>query len=110
LEYDNSKNLYSTYRSQQLAPLAARGLPNAEDYIPDISSVGATDPKLEVNNFVSSPEAKNTISPDLNNKISTLTGGKTFNTGGELAIYMSGLAGATPQAVLDTLKSLGIMQ
>lgn len=68
------------------------------------------DPKTAVETFTASPAAQTVITPEINTKVSTITGGKTFSTAGELAIYMSGLPGATPESVASTLKSLGYMQ
>lgn len=63
--------------------------------------------KKGVETYIASPKAKTPVTPELNTKISSLTGGKTFNTSGELAIYMSSLPGATPTSVLNVLNSLG---
>ncbi|MFZ4771733.1 MAG: hypothetical protein ACOYLO_16235, partial [Ferruginibacter sp.] len=82
---------------------------NIEDTIIGELDSFDTNPQEQVNNFVSSPEARVAISPEMNTKISSITG-QTFNTSGELAIYMSGLAGATPESVSATLKSLGFIK
>jgi len=64
--------------------------------------------KTAVENFIGSSEAKSNLSSDIKQKASAMSGGKNFNTPGELAIYLGGLPGGTPEKVFGTLQQLGL--
>lgn len=76
----------------------------------DATVQSTDDARAQVTTFVASPEAKMAITPDVNTKITSLTGGVTFETAGQLAIYMSSLPGAKPESVANVLKNLGYLK
>lgn len=103
---------------EKIAGVVGTAVDSAQKSVWDLFGVGAkfqpkgaqVNPTTTVEKFVSSKEAKNSITPDVNNRISSITGGKTFKTAGELAIYMSNLPGATPESVSSVLKLLGFIK